>query len=77
MDLTAAASLAMILSFVAFGTGAIWYAVPRMRVAPVAAAITPFCGSTRSATSPSSCSRRSRSASPSRTSLETRSCTGI
>lgn len=42
MDLTAAASLAMILSFVAYGTAAVWYAVPQMRVAPVAAAITPL-----------------------------------
>lgn len=42
MDLKAAASLAMILSFVAYGTAAVWYAAPRMRVAPVAAAITPL-----------------------------------
>lgn len=42
MDLTTAALLAMILSFVVYGTAAFWYAVPWMRAAPLAAAITPL-----------------------------------
>jgi hypothetical protein len=42
MDLTAAALVAMILSFVVFGTAAGWYAVPRMRAVTLAAAITPL-----------------------------------
>jgi hypothetical protein len=42
MDLTAAALVAMILSFVVFGTAAGWYAVPRMRAVALAAAITPL-----------------------------------
>jgi hypothetical protein len=42
MDLTAAALLAMVLSFVVFTTAAVWYAVPRMRAVALAAAITPL-----------------------------------
>ena len=42
MNLTAAALLAMLLSFGVYGTGAVWYAVPRMRAAPLVAAITPL-----------------------------------
>src|SRR4029453_879666 len=42
MDLTSASLLAMTLSFVVFGTAAAWYAVPRMRAVPLAAAITPL-----------------------------------
>jgi hypothetical protein len=41
-DLTAAALLAMVLSFVVFATAAAWYAVPRMRAVALAAAITPL-----------------------------------
>lgn len=41
-DLTAAALLAMVLSFVVFTTAAAWYAVPRMRAVALAAAITPL-----------------------------------
>jgi hypothetical protein len=42
MGLTAAALLAMLLSFVVYGTGAAWYAVPRMRAVALGAAITPL-----------------------------------
>jgi hypothetical protein len=42
MDLTAAALVAMTLSFVVFATAAGWYAVPRMRAVALAAAITPL-----------------------------------
>jgi hypothetical protein len=42
MDPTAAALVAMILSFVVFGTAAAWYAVPRMRAVALGAAITPL-----------------------------------
>lgn len=42
MDLTAAALVAMALSFVVFGTAAAWYAVPRMRAVALGAAITPL-----------------------------------
>ncbi len=42
MDLTAAALLAMILSFIVYATAAVWYGVPRMRAVPLAAAITPL-----------------------------------
>jgi hypothetical protein len=42
MDLTAAALLAMALSFVVFTTAAAWYAVPRMRAVALTAAITPL-----------------------------------
>jgi hypothetical protein len=41
-DLTAAALVAMVLSFIVFGTAAAWYAVPRMRTVAVGAAITPL-----------------------------------
>ena len=34
MGLTAAALLAMLLSFVVYGTAAVWYAVPWMRPHP-------------------------------------------
>jgi hypothetical protein len=42
MDLTAAALVAMVLSFVVFGTAAAWYAVPWMRPVAIGAAITPL-----------------------------------
>jgi hypothetical protein len=42
MDLTSAALLAMTLSFVVFATAAAWYAAPRIRALPLAAAITPL-----------------------------------
>jgi hypothetical protein len=42
MDLTAAALVAMVVSFVVFGTAAAWYALPRMRAVALAAAITPL-----------------------------------
>jgi hypothetical protein len=42
MDPTAAALLAMVLSFAVFGTAAAWYAMPRMRAVAVGAAITPL-----------------------------------
>jgi hypothetical protein len=42
MDLTAAALVAMALSFVVFGTAAVWYVVPWMRTAALAAAISPL-----------------------------------
>ena len=41
-ELTAAALVAMTLSFVVFATAAAWYAVPRMRAVALAAAITPL-----------------------------------
>jgi len=41
-DLTAAALVAMVLSFVVFGTAAAWYAAPRMRAVALGAAITPL-----------------------------------
>ena len=41
-ELTAAALVAMALSFVVFATAAAWYAVPRMRAVALAAAITPL-----------------------------------
>jgi hypothetical protein len=41
-DLTAAALVAMTLSFVVFTTAAAWYAVPRMRTVALAGAITPL-----------------------------------
>jgi hypothetical protein len=41
-ELTAAALIAMVLSFVVFATAAAWYAVPRMRAVALAAAITPL-----------------------------------
>jgi hypothetical protein len=41
-ELTAAALIAMVLSFVVFTTAAAWYAVPRMRAVALAAAITPL-----------------------------------
>jgi hypothetical protein len=40
--LTAAALVAVVLSFVVFGTAAAWYAVPWMRTVAVGAAITPL-----------------------------------
>jgi hypothetical protein len=42
MDLTAAALVAMALSFVVFGTAAVWYVVPWMRTVALAAAISPL-----------------------------------
>jgi hypothetical protein len=42
MDLTAAALLAMVLSFVVFGTAAAWYVVPWMRTVALGAAIAPL-----------------------------------
>ncbi|MGH2740775.1 MAG: hypothetical protein ACRDH6_09885 [Actinomycetota bacterium] len=42
MDLTAAALLAMALSFVVYATAAVWYAVPRLRALPLGAALAPF-----------------------------------
>jgi hypothetical protein len=53
-DLTAAALLAMVLSFVVFTTAAAWYAVPRMRAVALAAAITRCCGFTPSGMPPCS-----------------------
>jgi hypothetical protein len=41
-ELTVAALAAMILSFVVFGTAAVWYAIPRMRVVELGAAISPL-----------------------------------
>jgi hypothetical protein len=41
-ELTAAALVAMVLSFVVFTAAAAWYAVPRMRAVALAAAITPL-----------------------------------
>jgi hypothetical protein len=41
-ELTAAALVAMALSFVVFATAAAWYAVPRMRTVALGAAITPL-----------------------------------
>jgi hypothetical protein len=41
-ELTAAALVAMVLSFVVFGTAAAWYAVPWMRAVALSAAITPL-----------------------------------
>jgi hypothetical protein len=41
-ELTAAALVAMVLSFVVFGTAAAWYAVPWMRTVALGAAITPL-----------------------------------
>jgi hypothetical protein len=41
-ELTAAALVAMLLSFVVFATAAAWYAVPWMRAVGLAAAITPL-----------------------------------
>lgn len=42
MDLTMAALLAMVLSFVAYSTGAVWYLVPWMRGVALGLAITPL-----------------------------------
>jgi hypothetical protein len=42
MDLTVAALLAMTLSFVTYATGAIWYAVPRLRNLAVRDALVPL-----------------------------------
>jgi len=41
-NVTAAALVAMALSFVVFATAAAWYAAPRMRAAALGAAITPL-----------------------------------
>jgi hypothetical protein len=41
-DVTAAALVAMVLSFVVFTTAAAWYAVPWMRAVALGAAITPL-----------------------------------
>jgi hypothetical protein len=41
-DLTAAALVAMVLSFVVFTTAAAWYALPWMRAVALGAAITPL-----------------------------------
>jgi hypothetical protein len=41
-DLTAAALVAMVLSFVVYATAAAWYAAPRMRAVALGAAITPL-----------------------------------
>jgi len=41
-ELTAAALVAMILSFVVFAAAAAWYAAPRMRAVALGAAITPL-----------------------------------
>lgn len=42
MDLTAAALLAMILSFVVYATAAVWYAAPSLRELPLADALAPL-----------------------------------
>lgn len=42
MDLTAAALLAMILSFVVYATAAVWYAVPRLRNLRLGVALAPL-----------------------------------
>jgi hypothetical protein len=41
-ELTAAALVAMVLSFVVYATAAVWYAVPWMRAVALGAAITPL-----------------------------------